>query len=83
MSDDKAAAVRRAREVLNGAGWIFDQYRGDQMALMLSDSPQEKREAAYLRARIVSEIQAELLSVVESWDYDRALEAKREKAKEK
>ena len=83
MSEDPAADVRRAREVLNGAGWVFDKYRGAQMAEMLSDRKQDERERAYLKARIVTEIQAELQAVVDGWDHDRKVEARREQAKEK
>jgi hypothetical protein len=82
MSEDRAADVRRAREVLNGAGWVFDKYRGERMAVMLSEASPEEREAAYVRARIVTEIQAELQSVVDSWDYDTKVAARRE-AKDK
>lgn len=83
MTEDRAADVRRAREVLNGAGWVFDKYRGGCMAVMLGEAPLEERERAYIRARIVTEIQAELLAVVEAWDFDTKVATRREQAKEK
>lgn len=79
VSEDRAAEVRRAREVLNGAGWVFDKYRGAQMAVMLSEEPMDVREGAYLRARIVTKVQAELLAVVESWDFETKQAERREK----
>lgn len=78
MSEDRAADVRRAREVLNGAGWVFDKYRGEQMAVMLGDASKDDREGAYIRARIVTQIQGELLAVVESWDFDTKVANRRE-----
>lgn len=80
---EREQEVRRAREVLNGAGWVFDKYRGAQMAVMLQDVPQEQREAAYLRARIVTDIQTELQFVVGDWDYETAVAQRREKSKDK
>jgi hypothetical protein len=80
---EREQEVRRAREVLNGAGWVFDKYRGAQMAVMLSGAAQAEREAAYLRARIVTDIQTELQSVVGEWDYETAVAQRREKSKEK
>lgn len=80
---EKEQEVRRAREVLNGAGWVFDKYRGAQMAVMLSNAAPAEREAAYLRARIVTDIQTELQFVVGDWDYETAVAQRREKSKEK
>lgn len=83
MSEDRAAEVRRAREVLNCAGWVFDKYRGERMAVMLSDAPLEEREEARRRARVITEIQAELQSIIENWDFDTKVATRREQAKEK
>ena len=80
---DREQEVRRAREVLNGAGWVFDKYRGAQMAVMLGNGAQAEREAAYLRARIVTDIQTELQFIVGDWDYETAVAQRREKSKEK
>ena len=82
MSEDRAVQARKAREVLNGCGWVFDKYRGEQMAVMLSDVPQAEREAAYVRARVVTEIQSELQGVVDNWEYDQKIERRREQVKE-
>jgi hypothetical protein len=74
--------VRRAREILNGAGWVFDKYVDNEMAKILtSASSAEQRELHYLRARVATEMKAELLSVVESWDFDTKMANRREEGK--
>jgi hypothetical protein len=63
-SDDTAAAagrdragreqqIRRAREVLSDAGWLFDDFVNNEMRKVLVSQPRERdaREEAYRRAR--------------------------------
>ena len=69
MSDDLSdeAKLRRAREVITGAGWLFDQYVNQNMAIVLASSPGErdKREDAYLRAHIAAAMKIEMESLIE------------------
>jgi hypothetical protein len=44
MSDDpesKLRDYRRAKEVLAGAGWVFDDYVNKQMAMILRTNPED------------------------------------------
>lgn len=78
MSEDRALQARKAEAMLDGMGEILAEYRGRQMAVMLSGVDQTIREEAYARARITTEIEAELRSIVEGWEADQKLDKRRD-----
>ena len=51
MTDEQQ--IRRAREVLSGAGWLFDDFVNAEMRKVLVSQPEERdqREEAWRRAR--------------------------------
>jgi hypothetical protein len=83
--DDRAARatreqqLRRAREVLSDAGWLFDDFVNAEMRKVLVSKPDEReaREEAYRRARVATEIKAGLESLIENYEADAALVTKR------
>ncbi len=80
MSEDRAADVRRAREVLNGAGWVFDKFVNDEMAKILKSARNaQERENNFMRARVATELKGALLAVVEAWDFETKQAERREK----
>lgn len=83
MSDDRESQYRRAKEVLSGAGWVFDQYRAAQMVVLLSDQPLEEREQAHHRARASMEMQGALQSIVEGYEYELKQAEKKQKEQER
>jgi hypothetical protein len=91
-TDDTAAAdgrdragreqqIRRAREVLSDAGWLFDDFVNNEMRKVLVSQPEERdqREEAYRRARVATEMKAGLESLIESYDADVRLKERRER----
>jgi len=75
MTDDREQQIRRAREVLSDAGWLFDDFVNNGCGT---------REEAYRRARVATELKAGLESLIESYEADSALVAKRlERLKER
>ena len=71
--------VRRAREVLSGADWVFDAFIEAEMRA-IRDSGLEEREAreeAYRRVRVASELKGRLAALVEAHDYQRRLQERR------
>jgi hypothetical protein len=70
---------RRAREVLSGAGWLFDDFVNAEMRKVLVSKPDERdaRQEAHRRARVATELKAGLESLIENYEADSALEAKR------
>ena len=71
--------LRRAREVLSEAGWLFDDFVNAEMRKVLVSKPDEReaREEAHRRARVAAEMKASLESLIEQYEADSALVAKR------
>lgn len=66
MTPDREAQVRRAREVLDGAGWLFDEFVNAETRRMVMSNPGDHaiREEAYRRARVAMEMKASLEAVL-------------------
>src|SRR5258707_5649610 len=79
MTDDREQQIRRAREVLSEAGWLFDDFVNAEMRRVLVSKPDEReaREEAHRRARVATELKAGLESLIEQYEADSALVAKR------
>lgn len=84
MSDDRESQYRRAREVLDGAGWLFAAFvEAEQRAWMrTAAADQEKREQHYHRAHVASEMKAFLEATVEGHEADLKLKERKERMKE-
>ena len=72
--------IRRAREVLSGAGWLFDDFVNNEMRRVLVSQPgeHEQREEAWRRARVATEMKASLESLIETYDADARLKERRD-----
>jgi hypothetical protein len=72
--------IRRAREVLSDAGWLFDDFVNAEMRKVLVSQPGERdlREEAWRRARVATEMKAGLESLIESYEADSRLKERRE-----
>ena len=84
MSDDREQMARRAREVLDGAGWLFDDFVNAQMRRILISAPHEykAREEAYRRARVATELKMTLEATLEQHQADQRQQARRDQLKE-
>lgn len=84
MSNDREAQARRARELLSGAGWLFDDFVNAEMRRVLMSRPDEgaAREEAWRRARVATEMKAGLEALLEAHQTDRRLEERRAQLKE-
>lgn len=86
MTDDalnqasREQQIRRAREVLSDAGWLFDDFVNSEMRKVLVSQPEERdqREEAYRRARVATEMKAGLESLIETYEADMRLTQRRE-----
>jgi len=77
--------LRRAREVLSDAGWLFDDFVNAEMRKVLVSKPDERevREEAHRRARVATEMKAGLECLIEQHEADMRLQERRERDKEK
>jgi hypothetical protein len=84
MTDDREQRMRRARELLAGAGWLFDDFVNAEMRkLLLSHADaREAREEAFRRARVAAELKAGLEALLEAYEADRRLKERRPQRKE-
>jgi hypothetical protein len=82
--NDQEQRIRRAREVLSEAGWLFDDFVNAEMrrVLMSRAEDREGREQAYCRARVAMEMKAGLEALIESHEADERLRERREKQQE-
>ena len=71
--------LRRAREVLAEAGWLFDDFVNAEMRKVLVSQPEERerREEAWRRARVATEMKAGLESLIETYEADLTLQKRR------
>ena len=84
MTAEREQQVRRAREVLSEAGWLFDDFVNAEMRKVLVSKPDEReaREEAWRRARVATEMKAGLESLIEQHDADVKLQERRDQQKE-
>ena len=90
MSDIELTAEQReeryirAREVLQGAGWLFDEFVNQQMRAILVSKPDDMttREIAYNRARVATELKAGLAGLVEEHEANARRKERRDLLKE-
>jgi hypothetical protein len=80
---DREQQIRRAREVLSDAGWLFDDFVNNEMRKVLVSQPEERdqSEQAWRRARVATEMKAGLESLIESYEADARLKERREQQK--
>jgi hypothetical protein len=87
MSDEesKLRDYRRAKEVLAGAGWVFDDYVNKQMAQVLRTNPEDVtgRERLIAAARVAATLKVSLLREIEEYEDTLALQERREQRMEK
>jgi hypothetical protein len=78
---DREQQIRRAREVLSDAGWLFDDFVNNEMRKVLVSQPEEhdQREEAWRRARVATEMKAGMESLIETYEADMRLKERREK----
>lgn len=69
-AEAKRARAIRARELLDGASWVFDEYISecvrDLLATPSDGSGQSKREDLYRRSVIATDLKAHLLVLVQN-----------------
>ena len=82
---DREQQVRRAREMLSEAGWLFDDFVNAEMHKILVSRADEGavREEAWRRARVATEMKAGLEFLIEAYEADMRLQQRREQTKEK
>jgi len=78
---DREQQIRRAREVLSDAGWLFDDFVNNEMRKVLVSQPEERdqREESYRRARVATEMSG-LESIIENYAADMRLKERRSRA---
>jgi hypothetical protein len=76
--------LRRAREVLSEAGWLFDDFVNAEMRKVLMSRPDEReaREEAWRRARVATEMKAGLEALIESHEADERLRGRLQERRE-
>lgn len=81
MTEEEAARARRAREVLSGAGWLFDDFINAEMAKVLKSDPDDMtaREIAYNRARVATEVKLGLEALVSEAEADKRMQEERDR----
>ena len=85
MTEEEEQRYRRAKEVLAGAGWVFDDYVNAKMALVLRTSPEdiEGRERLIRAARVAAQLKTGLMGEVEEYENTKTLAERREQLMEK
>ncbi len=79
---EREQRYRRAREVLAGAGWLFDEFVNAEMGAILKTEPfhpdaHAEREGHYHRARVASEMKLGLLAIVQNHEAEAKIDERR------
>lgn len=84
MTEEEIQRWRRAKEVLDGAGWVFDAYVDNTMAQVLKTGAEdvEGRERLVRAARVATQIKLSLLSEVEQYEASKQMADRREQRME-
>lgn len=79
--EDREYQYKRAKEVLDSAGWVFDAYVNEHTRRWLTSAPTDEaaRAEAYMRARVATELKLELLHEVEAYEADKQVREHKEK----
>lgn len=85
MTEEELQRWRRAKEVLDGAGWVFDEYVDNTMAQVLKTGADdvEGRERLVRAARVATQIKLSLLSEVEQYEASKHIADRRDELKER
>ncbi len=72
-SEEAQQRIRRAAEVLEGVGWLFDEHISSMTEIMLDTEDMCERDRLYRSIRAAAELKARLVQIVNS----KALEDKK------
>lgn len=83
--EEKLQRYRRAKEVLDGAGWLFDDFVNAEMRKVMTSAPDDMtgREIAYNRARVAVELKKIMADEVAEYEGNELFREHREKMKER
>lgn len=83
--EDREYQYKRAKEVLDSAGWVFDAYVNEHTRRWLTSAPNDDaaRAEAYMRARVATELKLDLLHEVEAYEADQIVREHKEKQRGK
>jgi hypothetical protein len=65
-AEEKQQRIRRAAEVLEGAGWLFDEQISSLTQQMLDTPESANRELIYQLIRATAEMKARLVQIISS-----------------
>lgn len=84
MTEEEIQRWRRAKEVLDGAGWVFDEYVDNTMAQILKTGADDVdgRERLVRAARVATQIKLSLMGDVEQYEAQKTMEERREQRME-
>lgn len=79
--EEKRSRALRAAEIIQEAGWAFDEYVAAQQAKWMNSKPdeQEERETAYHRIQAVLEIKLGLAAIINTYQGDQVINERRDR----
>jgi SH3-like domain-containing protein len=85
VTEEELQRWRRAREVLDSAGWVFDEYVNGTMAQILKTGAEdvEGRERLVRAARVATQIKLSLMNDVEQYEASKHMADRKEQMKER
>jgi SH3-like domain-containing protein len=84
MTEEELQRWRRAKEVLDGAGWVFDEFVNAKMAAILTTGADDVdgRERLVRAARVATQLKLSLMGEVEQYEASKQLADRREQRME-
>lgn len=83
-AEERRLRALRAREVLNGAGWAFDEHISDLTRELLGTGPADadKRELIYHQIDAAAQIKGRLARIIELQEAEEAKNERRERRRQ-
>jgi hypothetical protein len=81
-ASDKAQRARRAREVLTGADWLFNEFISEQTKTLLDSATVEAREGCHRLITAAAGVKAHLIRIIETQEAEDTRNERRDRKPE-
>lgn len=78
-AEDRRIRALRAREVIDGAGWLFDEYVSQRTQDMLGAPTPAERETIFHGIQAAADLKAHLIGILETAQFEATQNERRER----
>lgn len=79
-ADARRTRARRAREILDGASWLFDEFMSEETRALLDANDTAEREEHHRNIRTAAELKGRLLVIVQTQEAEDTIDGRRNRS---